>query len=174
MLVRRSALEAAGGLREIRGARIDDVALADLLKKRGRIWLGLAGETVSARPYPRLADLWQMVARSAYIQLRHSLVLLMATTVGLLLVYAVPPAAAAAGLALGDPVLAVLGLAAWLIMAVTFVPMLRFHRLGAWRAPVLPAVSVLYLAMTLDSARRHYAGHGGLWKGRVEASTRRG
>lgn len=168
MLVRRSALERAGGLQQIRGARIDDVALARLLKPRGRIWLGLAAGWVSVRPYPRLADLWRMVARSAYTQLRHSPALLGATVAGLLLVYAVPPMTAVAGLVAGLPLLAGLGLAGWAVMAATYVPMLRFHGVSPWWAPSLPAVAVLYLAMTLDSARRHRAGHGGLWKGCVE------
>lgn len=167
MLVRRSALETAGGLEQIRDARIDDVALGRLLKARGRIWLGLGSETVSVRPYPRLADLWQMVARSAYLQLRHSPALLVATVAGLLLVYVVPPAATVAGLASGRSLVAALGAAAWSVMAATYVPLLRFHRVTAWRAPTLPAVALLYLAMTVDSARRHHAGRGGLWKGRV-------
>jgi len=168
MLVRREVLATAGGLGAIRGARIDDVALARLLKPHGRIWLGVAPETVSVRPYPRLADLWQMVARSAYIQLRHSPALLAATVVGLLLVYVVPPASAAAGLVTGSPLQAELGFASWTIMSLSYLPLLRFHRVRSWWAPGLPAVAVLYLAMTVDSARRHYAGRGGLWKGRPE------
>jgi hopene-associated glycosyltransferase HpnB len=167
MLVRRSALAAAGGLGEIRDARIDDVALAGLLKKHGRIWLGLAPDTLSVRPYARLRDLWHMVTRSAYIQLRRSPALLAATVTGLLLVYAVPPAATVAGLAGGRPLVATLGGSAWALMTATYVPLLRFHRVFAWWAPSLPAVALLYLAMTVDSARRHHAGRGGLWKGRV-------
>ena len=73
MLVRREALERSGGLAGISGARIDDVALGQVIKRqRGRCWLGLSTEVLSVRPYPRLADLWQMVARSAYIQLGYS------------------------------------------------------------------------------------------------------
>ena len=56
----------------------------------------------------------------------------------------------------------------WALMTASFVPMLRLYRLSLWRAPLLPAVAVLYAAMTADSARRHYAGRGGAWKGRVE------
>jgi hopene-associated glycosyltransferase HpnB len=167
MLVRRAALEAAGGLAAIRDARIDDVALARLLKPHGRIWLGVADDIVSVRPYPRLADLWQMVVRSAYVQLRRSPVLLLATVAALLLVYVVPPVAAVTGLALGAWLLAGLGLLAWAVMALTWLPVLRLCRLTSWRAPLLPAVAMLYLAMTVDSARRHHAGRGGLWKGRV-------
>ena len=81
MLVRRSALAAAGGLERIRGARIDDVALGRLLKRSpapAACWLGLTTSVVSVRPYPRLAGLWDMIARSAYTQLRYSPVALAA------------------------------------------------------------------------------------------------
>lgn len=167
MLVRARSLAEAGGLTSIRDAVIDDVALARLLKRRGRIWLGLSGSVLSIRPYPRLADLWQMVARSAYTQLRHSPLLLVATVLGLVLTYLVPPAGLVAGLVLGDPVLATLGALAWAAMAVTYAPMLRWYgRTPLW-APALPVVAALYLAMTVDSARRHRAGRGAAWKGRI-------
>lgn len=171
MLVRYEALQAAGGLGEIRGALIDDVALGRLLKQHGPIWLGLSADVRSVRPYPRLADLWQMVARSAYTQLRHSPILLTGTILGLVLSYLVPPAAVIAGAAAADPVLAGLGAAAWLVMTASFVPMLRFYRLSPLRAVALPVVAALYTAMTLDSARRHRLGRGGAWKGRVATPT---
>ena len=97
MLVRRQALAAAGGMRQISGALIDDVALGNLIKRspaRGRCWLGFSTAVVSRRPYPRLAELWQMVTRSAYYQLRYSPVLLACTIVGLLWLYLIPPVAA--------------------------------------------------------------------------------
>jgi hopene-associated glycosyltransferase HpnB len=167
MLVRRAALVDAGGLARIRGAVIDDVALGRLLKRRGRIWLGLSDDIASARAYPRLADLWQMVARSAYTQLRYSPALLAGTIVGLLLTYAVPPAAIVAGAVSGDPLLVGLGATSWIVMAATYVPMLRYYRLGVAWAVTLPATALLYAAMTVDSARRHVLGRGARWKGRV-------
>ena len=102
MLVRRDALARAGGLAPIAGARIDDVALGRLIKRgRGRTWLGLSTAVVSVRPYPRLASLWHMVARSAYIQLNYSPWLLAGTIAGLAFLYVLPPAGAIAGLAVG-------------------------------------------------------------------------
>src|SRR5690348_8265906 len=99
MLIRRSALEKAGGLAPIRGALIDDVAMGRMIKRqRGRCWLGVTRQVVSVRPYPRLASLWQMVARSAYTQLRYSPVLLAGTLIGLLFLYALPSAGAITGL----------------------------------------------------------------------------
>jgi hopene-associated glycosyltransferase HpnB len=177
MLVRHEALEAAGGLDRIAGARIDDIALARLLKRRrggGRIWLGLAIGVRSHRPYPRLADLWSMIARSAYTQLRYSPPLLAGTVAGLLLLYAVPPVAAVAGLvalALGGGAAAAwaaaAGAAGWALMSASYLPMLRLYRLSPLRGPTLALIALLYAAMTVDSARRHHSGAGATWKGRA-------
>jgi hopene-associated glycosyltransferase HpnB len=171
MLIRRSALPQ--GVAPIRGALIDDVAMGRMIKdQRGRTWLGLTRQVVSVRPYAKLADLWQMVARSAYTQLNYSPVLLAGTLIGLLFLYALPPAGAiiglAAGLSTGPAALtAGAGLAGWALMSLSFVPMLRLYRLSPLRAPGLPLIALLYAAMTADSARRHYAGHGAQWRGRT-------
>ena len=175
MLVRRGALDKAGGLAPIRGALIDDVALGRLIKgQRGRTWLGLSRQVVSVRPYPGLASLWQMVARSAYTQLRYSPAVLAGTLTGLLFLYALPPAGAITGLAAvlagGDGAAAVTlgaGLAGWALMSLSYLPMLRLYRLSPLRAPGLPLIALLYAAMTADSARRHYAGRGAEWRGRA-------
>jgi hopene-associated glycosyltransferase HpnB len=175
MLVRREVLDKAGGLAPIRGALIDDVALGRLIKgQRGRTWLGLSRQVVSVRPYSGLASLWQMVARSAYTQLRYSPVVLAGTLTGLLFLYALPPAGAIAGLvavlAGGDGTAALAlgaGLAGWALMSLSYLPMLRLYRLSPLRAPGLPLIALLYAAMTADSARRHYAGLGAEWRGRT-------
>ncbi|MFD6313023.1 glycosyltransferase [Streptomyces nigra] len=152
----------------IRGAVIDDVALARAVKRSGgRVWLGLADRVDSVRPYPRLADLWRMVSRSAYAQLRHQPALLLGTIAGLALVYLVPPVSLAVGAASGDKVAAVLGGLAWLVMTGTYVPMLRYYRQPLWPAPLLPVTAFLYLLMTADSAVQHYRGRGAAWKGRT-------
>jgi hopene-associated glycosyltransferase HpnB len=168
MLVRRETLERVGSLAGIADARIDDVALGTLLKRGGgRTWLGVTRTVRSLRPYPRLADLWDMIARSAYTQLRYSPWLLLGTLIGLVLTYAVPPVLGVAGLAAGSWLVAVPSLAAWAVMSAMYVPVLRLYGLRTWRAPVLPAVMALYGAMTADSARRHRQGRGGSWKGRL-------
>ncbi|MET9773928.1 glycosyltransferase [Streptomyces sp. NPDC006367] len=154
----------------IRHAVIDDVALARAVKgSGGRVWLGLADGVDSVRPYPRLRDLWRMVSRSAYAQLRHSPLLLAGTVAGLALVYLVPPVAAVAGAAAGNAAAAGCAGAAWLVMAGTYVPMLRYYRQPLWLAPLLPFTAFLYLLMTVDSAVQHYRGRGAAWKGRTYA-----
>ncbi|MFJ9952948.1 glycosyltransferase [Kitasatospora sp. NPDC091207] len=167
-LVRREALERAGGVAAIRGAVIDDVSLARVVKAAGgRIWLGLADQVDSVRPYPRLGQLWRMVSRSAYAQLRHSPLLLAGTVVGLALVYLVPPTATVAGLVTGHAAVAAAGGAAWALMTGTFLPMLRYYRQPAPAALLLPFTASLYLLMTVDSAVRHWRGLGTRWKGRT-------
>jgi hopene-associated glycosyltransferase HpnB len=175
MLVRRGALERSGGLAPISGALIDDVAMGRMIKRqRGRCWLGLTRQVVSVRPYPRLSSLWQMVARSAYTQLNYSPALLAGTLIGLLFLYALPPAGAVIGLAAllaggsGPAALAAgAGLAGWTLMSLSYLPMLRLYRLSPLRAPGLPLIALLYAAMTADSARRHHTGRGAQWRGRT-------
>ena len=176
MVVRADALTAAGGLIQIRAARIDDVALGRLVKRSGgRCWLGLTTDVLSLRPYDRLADIWDMVARSAYTQLNYSIGAVAGTVFALTWLYLLPPGAALAGVALlavgasgaMSAWLAAAGAVGWLAMSVTYAPTLRLYRLSAGRSPSLPLVAAMYAAMTADSAWRHYRGRGGVWKGRV-------
>ncbi|MFF1462001.1 glycosyltransferase [Streptomyces sp. NPDC058330] len=170
VLLRADAAERARIPESIRQAVIDDVTLAGAVQRGGgRIWLGLADRVDSVRPYPGLPDLWRMVSRSAYAQLRHSPLLLAATVVGLLLVYVAPPATLVAGLMAGDSAAAWAGGVAWVVMAGTYMPMLGYYRQSLWLAPLLPFTAVLYLLMTVDSAVQHYRGRGAAWKGRTYA-----
>ncbi|MFF7754179.1 glycosyltransferase [Streptomyces sp. NPDC007971] len=154
----------------IRHAVIDDVALARAVKRAGgRVWLGLADRVDSVRPYPRLHDLWRMVARSAYAQLRHNPLLLLGTVAGLALVYLVPPVTVVTGAVSGSTATVVAGAAAWALMAGTYLPMLRYYGQPVWLAPLLPFTAFLYLLMTVDSAVQHYRGRGASWKGRTYA-----
>ncbi|MFJ8492781.1 glycosyltransferase [Streptomyces sp. NPDC094038] len=168
VLLRADAAERARVPDAIRHAVIDDVALARAVKGTGgHIWLGLAERVDSVRPYPRLHDLWRMVSRSAYAQLRHNPLLLLGTVAGLALVYLVPPAAVLAGAVAGSTPTMLVGAAAWLVMTATYLPMLRYYRQPLWLAPLLPFTAFLYLLMTVDSAVQHYRGRGAAWKGRT-------
>jgi hopene-associated glycosyltransferase HpnB len=163
MLVSRAGLQAIGNLESIRNALIDDCALAAKSKQVGPIWLGLTERVASIRAYPRIADVRQMISRSAYAQLRHSPWLLIGTIAGMALTFLAPPLL----LIFADGAARVLGGVTWLAMAVSFMPMLRRYRLSLLWAPALPLIAVLYLLYTLDSAYRHMRGVGGAWKGRT-------
>jgi hopene-associated glycosyltransferase HpnB len=171
VLVRSAALRAAGGPQVVSGSTIDDVALARALKRSGHgIWLGLAGgpgapQVRSLRSYPRLADIWEMVTRSAYTQLRNNPAALAGTVAALSTTYLAPPLLGIWGAARRRPVLALSGFAAWGAMAASYLPTVRYYRASPAAALVLPLIAGLYEAMTIDSARRHYQG-ALTWKGR--------
>ena len=163
MLLHARALARIGGIGAVRAALIDDVALARAIKRGGRIWLGHAVLARSERAYPHFADIWAMIARTAYVQLRFSPLLLALTVAGMGLVWLVPPLA----LLFGHGLARLAGLAGWGAMAGSYLPSLRrFRRSPLW-AVALPAVAWFYLAATLGSAWNHYAGRGIAWKGRA-------
>jgi hopene-associated glycosyltransferase HpnB len=165
MLVRAESLRTAGGIGVIRSALIDDCALGAALKRQGPIWLGLTDRSVSIRPYEGFAPIAAMISRSAYAQLRYSPFLLAGSIAGLALVYAAPPLLAL----FGNGSARWLGLAAWVLMAIAFQPMLRFYRRSPAWGVALPGIAAFYAACTLQSAWQHARGRGGFWKGRAQA-----
>ena len=165
MLVRADALASVGGIASIRGALIDDCSLAAELKTVGPIWLGLTNRAQSIRPYPTFADVAGMVSRSAYSQLRYSLLALTGTILGMTITFVAPPALAL--FASGLP--RYLGLLAWGAMSLSFVPTLRYYRLSPIWSLALPGIALLYMSYTLQSAYQHFRRRGGQWKGRVHA-----
>ncbi len=163
MLVRARALARIGGMAAIAPALIDDVALARAIKRGGRVWLGLSGLARSLRPYPHLGDLWRVIARTAFVQLRRSWALLILAEAGLGGLFLVPPLEAFLGCGLAR----LSGLAAWGLMGATYLPMLRRYARSPLWAPALPLVALFYMAATLGSALDHARGRGAAWKSRA-------
>jgi hopene-associated glycosyltransferase HpnB len=163
ILVKPTALARIGGIASIRGELIDDCALARAIKKDGNIWIGVTQTTRSIRDYKTFAEIRRMISRTAFTQLRHSTLLLVATILGMLVIYLAPPLlifsrdARAAGC----------GLVAWVAMTISYTPALRFYgRSMAW-APLLPLIALFYIFATVDSAVRYWTGRGGRWKDRI-------
>jgi hopene-associated glycosyltransferase HpnB len=180
VLVRREALERAGSLAKVAGELIDDCALAGLIKRcgspeGGTIWLGLSQDVHSLRPYESLRGIWEMVTRTAFTQLRYSPIILLGTVLGMLILYGVPVLAVAGGLGAGSldqrPALAwwlaAAGLLGWILMAGSFLPVLKWSRQSSLLGLLLPFAAALYTLMTIDSARRWWQGKGTDWKGRT-------
>ena len=164
MLIRPAALARIGGIEAIRQELIDDCALARAVKQDGNIWMELTGDTSSIREYATFGEILRMISRSAFTQLHHSLWLLAGTILGMAVIYLAPPLL----ILTGDRIAAVCGLAAWILMMISYVPTLRFYRRSAAWAPLLPLIALFYMIATVDSAIRYFSGSGGLWKGRVQ------
>lgn len=164
ILVARSALQRIDGVSRIRGALIDDCALARAVKSTGgRIWLGHSAHARSIRVYGKWSEIWNMIARTAYVQLGYSPLVLLGCLAGMGLLYAAPPLLAI--FAHGPASL--LGLLAWAAMALAFQPTLRRYRLTPLWGLALPLIASFYFAATIASALRHHAGRGSGWKDRV-------
>jgi hopene-associated glycosyltransferase HpnB len=167
VLVRRDALERIGGLTAIRSEVIDDCALARAVKSiGGRVWMGLTRQSLSLRAYGTWSEIRDLIARTAFTQLRYSTLILVATLAGMLLTYFAPIAL----LFVPDSTARTLGFAAWLLMTLSFLPTVRFYRLSPWWAPLLPLAALFYTYSTWLSALRYWLGHGGMWKGRAQAA----
>lgn len=173
MLVKRSALEEAGGMESIRAALIDDCSLAAKIKHRGQgrhaIRLDVAASSRSLRPYDGPGEIWNMIARTAFTQLHYSPWLLVGTLFGMGVIYLAPPVVA---LVLGP-----LGWPAWLAwgaMCCAYAPMLRYYGRSPLWAPALPLVALFYVGATFASAVRYWRGKGGQWKARVQAPAQGG
>jgi len=183
ILLRREALEKAGSFEAMANAIIDDCALGALIKRSGgRTWLGFTRDARSLRPHESLSITWNMVARYAFAQLNYSPLLLLGTVLGMLLAYLVPPL----GTVIGAVVMSATGhlvaglwlmlasLVAWMLMAGSYLPMLRLYGLSPLLAPLLPVSAFLYTLMTVSSGLRYWRGQGSAWKGRTYEATRSG
>jgi hopene-associated glycosyltransferase HpnB len=168
MLVRQSALARIGGIEAIADELIDDCALAQRIKSSGGgIRLSLATDTRSIRAYGSLGETWRMVARTAFHQLNYSAVALLGTLIGMAFLYLGPPVIMVWSAFAGEWPAMAAAFAAWFTMGWAFAPTIYRYGLSPWYGFTLPFAGLLYTLMTVDSARRHWMGKGGAWKGRT-------
>ena len=164
MLIRRAALDRIDGVSRIHNHLIDDCALAREIKASGgTIWLGHAELAASKRVYSEISDVWNMIARTAYEQLRYSPSMLLGCVMAMGIIYCAPPLLALC--TQGTP--RVLGLLSWLMMTGAFQPTLRRYRRSPLWGFALPLIGLFYLCATITSAVRFHSGSGGGWKDRV-------
>ncbi len=164
ILVDTHALHAIGGMAVIKDAVIDDCALAKKIKQAGyKTWVGLTHSVISQRPYVSLAEIWDMVARTAYTQLFYSNSLLLLCTLLMSLMYLLP----IYGVVYFSGMACFFSWLALSIMLGLYLPILRFYTLNSLWALCMPVIAGLYLLMTWTSAIRYWRGERSRWKGRI-------
>lgn len=167
MLVRPESLAKAGGIEAIRGEIIDDCSLARIVKRSGgSVFLGLGASSESVRPYGSFGEIGTMIARTAFKQLNHSVLMLAGCLIGLTLIYLVPPLAVISSVVPPRS----LGILAWALMTMAYLPIARFYGLNPLWALALPLDALFYMGATVCSALRFWSGRGGQWKGRTQDS----
>ena len=163
IMIRSEVLGRIGGIAAIKDTLIDDVALARAVKAGGPIYLGHSGLAASIRAYPRFVDIWRMISRTAFTELRYSALLLLFTLLGLTLLWLAPVAA----VVFGHGLEAACGLAACALAAISYMPSLtRYGRSRLWSL-ALPLIALFYMAATLGSALNYWRGAGASWKDRA-------
>jgi hopene-associated glycosyltransferase HpnB len=163
VLIRADKLEAIGGFSALRTSIIDDCELAKRVKQvGGKTWIGLTHSARSQRPYPSLSSFWNMVARTAFTQLRYSLLLLLLTTLLMVFVFWCP----VLGLAHRSMTVRTVSWVGLVSMWAAYLPVVRFYRQTPFLVITLPVVASLYLLMTWSSAIRYWRGQRSMWKGR--------
>ena len=168
VLIDTNVLREIGAFDSLKHELIDDCALAARVKAAGhRIWIGLSHSVISHRRYDGIGKIWEMVARTAYTQLRYSPLLLVGCVAALSWAFWLP----ILGLAAGNQTARIASLTALTAMIATYLPTLRFYRLSPLWALTLPFTGTLYLAMTVDSAWRYLRGVRSTWRGRVYNSS---
>ncbi|NKB38647.1 MAG: glycosyltransferase [Gammaproteobacteria bacterium] len=166
ILIKSAKLEEIGGFAALKEALIDDCSLARLVKKTdGRTWLGLSHSAISHRSYDKLETIWDMVARTAYTQLHYSLALLLLCTLLMLFAFVVP----LASMFVMDLPIILISVLAYIMMMISYLPVLKYYQRNPLWACTLPITGVLYLCMTWSSAIRHWRGTGAVWKNRAYA-----
>jgi hopene-associated glycosyltransferase HpnB len=163
VLIRADILRTIGGFSTLKTSIIDDCELAKRVKQiDGKTWIGLTRSAKSQREYLTLSSFWNMVARTAFTQLRYSLRLLLVTTFLMLTLFWCPIMGIVHSAVLARAV-AWLGLVS---MLAAYLPVVRFYRRTPFLVITLPVVASLYLLMTWSSALRYWRGQRSVWKGR--------
>jgi len=168
ILMETRIFEQIGGIAVLKGAVIDDCALAKLVKSAGNVtWTGLTHSARSQRPYQKFSDIWNMVARTAYTQLFYSIGLLVLCTVLMLILFVGPMI----GMVFTHGVVQLMSVCAFTAMLASYLPCLKYYGCKLVWVVTLPFAAGLYLAMTWSSAIRYWKGERSRWKGRVYQKT---
>ena len=163
ILIQTQTLSEIGGFTRLKDALIDDCTLARHVKDKGYgTWLGLTHSAISKRRYDNVDTIWDMVARTAFTQLRYSPILLIICSLLLLAAFVLP----ILSLIIHDSNAIILSLISLLFMAASYIPTLKYYSLNPCWSLSLPGAGLLYLCMTWSSAIRHWQGRGAHWKAR--------
>lgn len=166
-LVRREALDAAGGIEAIRSEIIDDVAMGRMVKAyRGRFRFVMALDDISIRMYDGLRSTMEGFTKNYYALFNHNPLKALFMQASDLGVHTLPPVLLALSLAL--PVLRPLALPLACATAAGLAcnaALCLWTERPVWLALLYPLRSVLWSAILARSMWRHHT-RGLEWRGR--------
>ena len=165
ILVKRSVYESAGTHTAVRDRILEDMALAQILKKQGRrIWLTYTRDLGRTRMYEHFQELWHGLSRLSLPLLRYSVPLLMMAWISAILFTLVPWISVIAGLCRFDGPLAIAGVALCVFSRRAIQPVFTVVKTPSPYAWLLPLAAILYCLAATRAAFRHFTGRGLAWK----------
>ena len=150
----------------IKNKVIDDCNLAKIIKKKGKIWLGLTNLVESRRSYQNLNDIWKMVSRTAFEQLNFSIIILISCCLGMFFIYLAPYIFLIFAIYALEEKLIIINLIIIFLISVVFLPVMKFYNVVKRYLILIPFFSSLFIMMTCSSAFNYHFNRGNKWKGR--------
>jgi hypothetical protein len=172
--MRRTVLEQVGRYEALKGEVMEDVRLAEMIKRSGaRLLTEYAPNLLSTRMYRNFGEMWECCTKNWFSGMKFSLPFAMSGVFSMYLIAVVPPLialASAIGIATGvSPDLWRLFIPAalsWLMQVLILVIVsIRSEVYPAYALAAPLGLGVLY-AMLFDSSIRITTGKGVRWKGR--------
>ena len=168
ILIKRSIYQAAGTHEAVHDQILEDMALAQILKKQGhRIWLTYTRDLGSTRMYEHFQELWHGLSRLSLPLLRYSITLLMIAWMAAIVGALVPWISTAVGLCRLDWTMSIAGLALCIFSRRAIQPVFTVVKTPSQYAWLLPLAAILYCLAATRAAFRHFTGKGLAWKKRV-------
>jgi chlorobactene glucosyltransferase len=171
-LVRRTVLDRAGGYELLKDEVMEDVRLAENIKRVGsRMMIDRAPALIRTRMYRTFAEMWECSTKNWFSGVNFSFPLALSAVVSMYLGAVVPTLVALVSLvavALGTDLTSLLipaGLS-WLLQVLLMAIVSRRSEVSMVHALTAPLGVALIYAMLFDSSIRITTGRGVTWKGR--------
>jgi cellulose synthase/poly-beta-1,6-N-acetylglucosamine synthase-like glycosyltransferase len=171
-LIRRAVLDRVGGYEALKDEVMEDVRLADRIKRSGaRLLIDRAPALIRTRMYRTFGEMWECSTKNWFSGMNFSLFLALSSVVSMYLGAVAPPFIALAALiaiASGTDVSALFIPAAlsWFFQVLVMAISSRRSAVSPLYALTAPLGLGLIYAMLLDSSIRITTGRGVTWKGR--------
>jgi len=173
-LMRRTVLKRVGGYEALKDEVMEDVRLAEMIKRSGaRLLTEHAPNLLSTRMYRNFSEMWECSTKNWFSGMKFSLSFAWSCVFSMYLMAVVPPLialAAAVGMAAGvRPGLGLFFVPAalsWLLQVIVLGMVSRRSEVSPGYALTAPLGLGLLYAMLFDSSIRITIGKGVTWKGR--------